>query len=734
MLIGKPPLYLHFWNDKTLVTSNKCINSDTWYSVQYDILEVIKERDQCILNSMPNRRKPELEPLWKIKYDHVVFEKHRHISNEESNFESLFMVVAKDTTDRWTQYMSFNPMCTQSNLPRKKRKAEMVDARYTFAAFPWTIENLNVIESLTCIEEAPGTLWKCMGCAEHVTAKRIFIKSSPGTGLVLKACIHFHATMFEENADANMVNECDAIVEGGTHNRLEYREVSNAVVCQTWCFKDVPAMLVQQRVDSVVRMVMDTSATHCHLSLSRATVLGYKGCSLQLRWCNSRPTIVGGCAVEPPPSGIPCKDLTLMQERKAHMECVERGGTVTKAVTTTALQPGISWYTSWDPWVMEHSDTDVWTIPSQAPTATNWDSPLSSESYDFEYTIPSGRERLHPRKKQDLEIIAFQDVIPPWKGDIFSFYPPEAKKISPFLLDDSEAWFSVCKQFRRLVVRIADEMVVINNYVLDDPGPATTPEMALKVFGDGGDERKHLRARFPGLAGLMQALPNLEALSTLGRGTIISPTTPYIPKAEPALTLPTSLESLDIDCNHMWGHWGIDDGERILYWLKNAKNLTGLRLAMTREVGELKIPSLSLASEHPRQCWDFFLEVEAPELLDLMVSIRSASKDLHFASAFFGKLQSPKLSNLALHIHILPISDDYPASETVDHLEHLAACIIRLSADNRLQKLSVDWHSYHDTAAIEQYSPAFQASFDTSASDGGIKLVMKQIDYLHEMF
>ncbi|KAK0192022.1 hypothetical protein F5146DRAFT_1135757 [Armillaria mellea] len=334
---------------------------------------------------------------------------------------------------------------------------------------------------------------------------------------------------------------------------------------------------------------------------------------------------------------------------------------------------------------------------------------------------------------------------------------------------------SVCKQFCQLVVRIADEMVVINDYVLDDPGPATTPEMALKYnvrlgvlaqvlgtlervtvltfIGVELDEHAdvvfhlpnirelffdHCTLGFPGLAGLMQALPNLEALSTLGRGTIISPTTPYIPKAEPALTLPTSLESLDIDCNHMWGHWGIDNGEHILYWLKNTKNLMGLRLAMTREVG-VSFPGCVMACcswvvEHSRQCWDFFLEVEAPELLDLTVSIRSASKDLHFASAFFGKLQSPKLSNLALHIHILPISDDYPASETVDHLEHLAACIIHLSTDNRLQKLSVDWHSYHDTAAIKQYSPAFQASFDTSASDGGIKLVTKQIDYLHEMF
>ncbi len=378
---------------------------------------------------------------------------------------------------------------------------------------------------------------------------------------------------------------------------------------------------------------------------------------------------------------------------------------------------------------------------------------------------------------------------------------------------------SVCSRFRRLVVRFADETVVINDYVLDDPGPAITPETALKVFGKDGDERKRLRARslkwkaynvrlgvlaqvlgtlervsaltfigaelderadiilhlpnirelffdhctlgFPGLAGLMQALPKLEALCALGRGTIISPTTPYIPKAEPALTLPASLELLDIDCSHMWAHWGIDDGERILYWLKNAKNLVGLRLAMTREVGWLpgnnliqvnrkSLLSLSLALgvsfpdcvmacrswvvEHPRQCWDFYLEVEAPELLDLTVSTRSASKDLHFASAFFGKLQSPKLKSLALHIHILPISDKYPAGETVDHLEHLAACIIRRSADNRLQKLSVDWHSYRDTAAVGQYSPAFQASFDTSASGDGIELMTKQIDYLHEMF
>ncbi|KAK0437074.1 hypothetical protein EV421DRAFT_1739269 [Armillaria borealis] len=215
---------------------------------------------------------------------------------------------------------------------------------------------------------------------------------------------------------------------------------------------------------------------------------------------------------------------------------------------------------------------------------------------------------------------------------------------------------SICRQFRRLVVRITDETVIINDYVLDDPGPATTPEMALKVFGDGGDERKRQRAHslkwkaynvrldvftqvlgtlervtvltfigaklderadvilrlpkihelffdhctlgFPGLASLMQALPNLEALRTLGPGKVISQTTPFFPDTEPPLTLPTSLEYLDVDCTHMSGHWGFDDGECILYWLNNAKNLVGgsrLVAQKSPDPGELKIPSLSLA-------------------------------------------------------------------------------------------------------------------------------------------
>ncbi len=63
----------------------------------------------------------------------------------------------------------------------------------------------------------------------------------------------------------------------------------------------------------------------------------------------------------------------------------------------------------------------------------------------------------------------------------------------------------------------------------------------------------HYTLGFPGLVGLMQALPNLEALCTLGPGKIISQTTPFFPDTEPPLTLPTSLEYLDVDCTHMWG-------------------------------------------------------------------------------------------------------------------------------------------------------------------------------------
>ncbi len=378
---------------------------------------------------------------------------------------------------------------------------------------------------------------------------------------------------------------------------------------------------------------------------------------------------------------------------------------------------------------------------------------------------------------------------------------------------------SVCKQFRRLVVSIADETVVIYDYVLDDPGPAITPEMALKVFGQGGDERKRLRARslkwkaynvrlgvlaqvlgtlervtaltfigatlnqrtdiilhlpkireiifrrctlgFSVLANFMQALPNLQALRILGPGMIISKPSPFFPGSEPALILPSSLESLDMDCSHMWGHFGVDDGERILYWFRNAKNLVWLKLAMTGEVGWLpgnsmiqvnsrSLSSLSLslgvslpdcvmtfrswAVEHPKQCWDYDLKVEAPELLDLTVSVRSTPIDLYFINDFFRQLQSPKLSNLALHIHVISVNDSYSAGETVSRLKNLAECIIHRSVDNRLQELTVRWHSYQDTVAIERYSPALQASFDVSASHDGIKMVTKQTNHPHEMF
>ncbi|KAK0192029.1 hypothetical protein F5146DRAFT_999286 [Armillaria mellea] len=400
----------------------------------------------------------------------------------------------------------------------------------------------------------------------------------------------------------------------------------------------------------------------------------------------------------------------------------------------------------------------------------------------------------HPRKKQGLEIIAFQDAIPPCKV-LLGACRGDTGMITIF--------GSVCKQFHRLVVRIADEMVVINNYVLDDPGPATTLEMALKVFGDGGDERKRLRAcslkwkaynvrlgvhaqvlgtlervtvlmfigaklderadvilhlpnicelffdhctlGFPGLTTLMQALPNLEALRTLGPGKVISQMTPFFPDTEPPLTLPTSLEYLDVDCTHMSGCRGFDNGEHILYWLNKAKNLVGLRLAMTGEVGWLprnlliqanrkSLFSLSLALEHPRQCWNCFLKVEAPELLELMVSVRSASEDLYFICDFFHQLRSPNPSSLTLHVHILPTGDDYPACEMVHELKMLAACIIRRSVNSRLKKLSIHWHSYQDTVAVKEYSPVFQASFDVSVSHSGIILVMKQTNHPHEMF
>ncbi len=114
-----------------------------------------------------------------------------------------------------------------------------------------------------------------------------------------------------------------------------------------------------------------------------------------------------------------------------------------------------------------------------------------------------------------------------------------------------------------------------------------------------------------------------------------------------------------------------------------------------------------------------------------MVSVRSAPTDLRHIEAFFNKLEAPKLNTLALHIHILPISDDYPLDQTLLHLEDLATCIIRYY--NHLLKVNIHWHSYRDTVAVELYSVAFSASFEAkaSASHCEMKLLMEQTNYNH---
>ncbi|PBK93837.1 hypothetical protein ARMGADRAFT_1079334 [Armillaria gallica] len=372
--------------------------------------------------------------------------------------------------------------------------------------------------------------------------------------------------------------------------------------------------------------------------------------------------------------------------------------------------------------------------------------------------------------------------------------------------------------FSELIQRIADQTVVIDDQDAYDRGDDITPEEALSLFGKGDKEteRKRLRARtlrwsayrvrvdvlaqvlatlervtaltfvgakldertdgipcyttirevtfeqctlgFPGLTSLMQALPNLEGLKVAGRGTTIVPTTAYFPDAEPALSLPASLISLDMDCSHVWdraeyrhfwGGWAGEDGNRLLYWLQDAANLRALKIAMTGEVGwypgdtiiqasRTSLLSLTLALEHPLEVWDFYLEVEAPELLDLMVSARSAPTDLFHVGAFLNKLESPKLKSATFHIHALPISDDYPLCETVHHLESLAICIIRQSAYNNLQQVLIHWHtsSFRDTDAVELYSAAFSTAFEAMApaSHCGMKLVMEKTKYNREMF
>ncbi len=213
---------------------------------------------------------------------------------------------------------------------------------------------------------------------------------------------------------------------------------------------------------------------------------------------------------------------------------------------------------------------------------------------------------------------------------------------------------NVSRDFSDLVGRIADQMVVIDDQDADDRGAAITPEAALSLFGKGDErtERKRMRARtlrwsayrvradvlaqvlitlervmaltlvgaeldertddiscypairevtleqctlgFPGLANLMQALPNLEGLKITGRGTTIVPTTSGFAATEPFLTLPASLVSLDVDCSHVWdsvdfhhfwGGWAGEDGNRLLSWLRNAANLSRFRIAMTGEIG-----------------------------------------------------------------------------------------------------------------------------------------------------
>ncbi len=119
-----------------------------------------------------------------------------------------------------------------------------------------------------------------------------------------------------------------------------------------------------------------------------------------------------------------------------------------------------------------------------------------------------------------------------------------------------------------------------------------------------------------------------------------------------------------------------------------------------------------------------------------MVSARSSPTDLYYIGEFFSNLESPKLNALTCHIHILPISEDYPLSRTVRQLDKVANCIIRQSAYNNLRQVRIHWHSYRDTVAVELYSAAFSASFETkaSASHCEMKLMMEKTDYNHEMF
>ncbi len=84
---------------------------------------------------------------------------------------------------------------------------------------------------------------------------------------------------------------------------------------------------------------------------------------------------------------------------------------------------------------------------------------------------------------------------------------------------------------------------------------------------------------FPELDLFLAALPALQTLVIEGHGTIFERGVGVEAEYESALTLPATLSRLEVDARHA------PEGERALYWFRNARRLTELRVGMTGAVG-----------------------------------------------------------------------------------------------------------------------------------------------------
>ncbi len=90
---------------------------------------------------------------------------------------------------------------------------------------------------------------------------------------------------------------------------------------------------------------------------------------------------------------------------------------------------------------------------------------------------------------------------------------------------------------------------------------------------------EHCMLWFPELDLFLAALPALQTLVIEGHGTIFERGVGVEAEYESALTLPATLSRLEVDARHA------PEGERALYWFRNARRLTELRVGMTGAVG-----------------------------------------------------------------------------------------------------------------------------------------------------